>query len=41
MIDDQGHMLGKVEGGADWESDKMRAVFDKLLPAASDAAKPG
>jgi thiol-disulfide isomerase/thioredoxin len=41
VIDDQGHMLGKVEGGADWESDKMRAIFDKLLPAASDAAKPG
>jgi thiol-disulfide isomerase/thioredoxin len=36
MIDNDGRVLGKVEGGADWDSDEMRAALAKLLPA-----KPG
>jgi thiol-disulfide isomerase/thioredoxin len=34
LIDGDGKVLGKVEGGADWDSDKMRAVLAKLMPAA-------
>jgi thiol-disulfide isomerase/thioredoxin len=35
LIDGDGKVLGKVEGGADWDSDKMRAVVKKFLPANS------
>jgi thiol-disulfide isomerase/thioredoxin len=41
VIDRDGQVLGKVEGGADWDSDKMRAVLDKLLSGASDGPKAG
>jgi thiol-disulfide isomerase/thioredoxin len=34
LIDGEGKVLGKVEGGADWESDAMRGALDKLLPPA-------
>ncbi len=37
VIDGDGRVLGKVEGGADWDSDEMRAALAKLLPPA----KPG
>jgi thiol-disulfide isomerase/thioredoxin len=37
VIDAGGEVLGRVEGGADWNSDAMRAALAKLLPAA----KPG
>jgi thiol-disulfide isomerase/thioredoxin len=33
LIDGDGKVVGKVEGGADWESDAIRATLDKLLPA--------
>ncbi len=33
VIDDNGNVLGKVEGGADWDSDEMRATLAKLMPA--------
>ena len=32
LIDTDGKIVGKVEGGADWESDKLRDVVAKLLP---------
>jgi thiol-disulfide isomerase/thioredoxin len=32
VIDGQGRVLGKVEGGADWGSEAMRAVLTKLVP---------
>jgi thiol-disulfide isomerase/thioredoxin len=35
VIDGDGKVLGKVEGGADWDSDAMRAVLAKLMPAKS------
>jgi thiol-disulfide isomerase/thioredoxin len=35
LIDGDGRVLGKVEGGADWDSDKLRAVVKKFLPANS------
>ncbi len=34
LIDGDGMVLGKVEGGADWDSDKIRAVLDKLMLGA-------
>jgi len=34
VIDGGGEVLGKVEGGADWDSDAMRAALAKLLPPA-------
>jgi thiol-disulfide isomerase/thioredoxin len=34
LIDADGKVLGKVEGGADWDSDAMRAALAKLLPPA-------
>jgi thiol-disulfide isomerase/thioredoxin len=36
LIDDQGRILGRAEGAADWDSETMRAALGKLLPA-----KPG
>jgi thiol-disulfide isomerase/thioredoxin len=36
VIDGNGNVLGKVEGGADWDSDAMRSTLAKLMPA-----KPG
>jgi thiol-disulfide isomerase/thioredoxin len=35
-----GTVLGKVEGGADWDSEAMRATLAGLMPPAGDAAKP-
>ena len=37
VIDPDGRILGKVEGGADWDSDALRETVAKLLPRA----KPG
>jgi thiol-disulfide isomerase/thioredoxin len=37
VIDGDGKVLGKVEGGADWDSNEIRAAIAKLLPPA----KPG
>jgi thiol-disulfide isomerase/thioredoxin len=34
LIDADGKLLGRVEGGADWDSDAMRAALAKLLPPA-------
>jgi thiol-disulfide isomerase/thioredoxin len=34
VIDGDGKVLGEVEGGADWDSDAMRAALAKLLPPA-------
>jgi thiol-disulfide isomerase/thioredoxin len=34
LIDAEGRVLGKVEGGADWDSDTMRDALAKLLPPA-------
>jgi thiol-disulfide isomerase/thioredoxin len=34
LIDADGKVLGKVEGAADWDSDKMRDALGKLLPPA-------
>jgi thiol-disulfide isomerase/thioredoxin len=41
-IDADGRVLGRVEGGADWDSDVMRAVLAGLMPAlpGDGAAKP-
>jgi thiol-disulfide isomerase/thioredoxin len=33
LIDPDGKVIGKVEGGADWNSDAMRAALAKVLPA--------
>ena len=32
LIDRQGRVLGRVEGEADWDSPKMLAIIDPLLP---------
>jgi thiol-disulfide isomerase/thioredoxin len=32
VIDRDGQVLGRVEGGADWNSDELRAVLTKLMP---------
>jgi thiol-disulfide isomerase/thioredoxin len=34
VIDPDGRILGKVEGGADWESDDLRGALAKLMPAS-------
>ena len=34
LIDADGKVLGRVEGGADWDSGAMRAALAKLLPPA-------
>ena len=34
LIDAEGKVLGKVEGGADWDSDAMRDALSKLLPTS-------
>jgi thiol-disulfide isomerase/thioredoxin len=34
LIDAEGRVLGKVEGGADWDSPQMRDALAKLLPPA-------
>ena len=41
-IDGDGRVLGRVEGGADWDSDAMRAVLARLMPAlpGDGATKP-
>ena len=33
LIDPNGKVLGRVEGAADWSSDKLRATIAKFLPA--------
>jgi thiol-disulfide isomerase/thioredoxin len=35
LIDGSGQILGKIEGGAEWDSDAMRAVLTKLMPVSS------
>jgi len=40
VIDGDGRVLGKVEGGADWDSDEMRATLAKLLPPGSPVSAP-
>ncbi|HZK92169.1 MAG TPA: TlpA disulfide reductase family protein [Stellaceae bacterium] len=40
VIDREGKVLGKVEGGANWDSEAMRATLAGLMPPAGDAAKP-
>jgi hypothetical protein len=35
IIDREGHVLGKVEGAADWDSDQLRAMLTKLMPVSS------
>jgi thiol-disulfide isomerase/thioredoxin len=35
VIDGEGRIVGKVEGGADWDSDELRGALAKLMPAAS------
>jgi thiol-disulfide isomerase/thioredoxin len=40
-IGGDGQILGKVEGGADWDSDQMRAALAKLMPAGGAASSPG
>ena len=35
VIDPDGQIVGKVEGGADWGSDQLRAALTKLLPVSS------
>ena len=34
LIDGDGQVLGKVEGGANWDSDEMRAMLARLMPTA-------
>jgi thiol-disulfide isomerase/thioredoxin len=34
VINGEGQVVGKVEGGADWDSDAMRDALAKLLPPA-------
>lgn len=38
LIDRQGRVLGRVEGGADWDSPKMLAILDPLV-SGSDVVK--
>jgi len=33
VIDADGQVLGKVEGGADWDSDAIRTTLAKLIPS--------
>jgi thiol-disulfide isomerase/thioredoxin len=33
VLDGDGRILGKVEGGADWSSDELRGVLTKLMAA--------
>lgn len=40
VIDGEGRVLGKVEGGADWDSQTMRSTLAGLLPSPEGAAKP-
>ncbi|HXP03726.1 MAG TPA: TlpA disulfide reductase family protein [Stellaceae bacterium] len=35
VVDPDGKVLGKVEGGAEWDSDQMVAVLTKLMPPVS------
>jgi thiol-disulfide isomerase/thioredoxin len=35
VVDGDGMVLGKVEGGADWDSDEMLTVLKTLMPASS------
>jgi thiol-disulfide isomerase/thioredoxin len=35
VIDPDGRILGKVEGGADWASEDLRGALAKLMPANS------
>ena len=39
LIDAEGRLVGRVEGAAEWDSDKMAAALQPFLPAASDDAK--
>lgn len=37
VLDAEGREVGRVEGAADWDSDKMLAVLDPLVKAAATA----
>jgi thiol-disulfide isomerase/thioredoxin len=39
IVDSEGRLVGRVEGAAEWDSDKMAAALQPFLPAASDDAK--
>jgi thiol-disulfide isomerase/thioredoxin len=39
LIDGEGRVVGRVEGGADWDSAKMRAVLQPLIDGAAGAVK--
>jgi thiol-disulfide isomerase/thioredoxin len=39
VLDGDGRIVGKVEGGADWDSDELRDAMAKLLPAGSVSSR--
>src|SRR6266849_5475865 len=39
IIDAAGHVIGRVEGAAEWDSDKMLAVLQPLLESAASPLK--
>ena len=39
LIDPKGQVVGRVEGAAEWDSDKMAKVLQPFLPEASDEPK--
>jgi thiol-disulfide isomerase/thioredoxin len=39
-IDADGRVLGKVEGGADWDSEAMRETLAGMMSPPGDAARP-
>jgi thiol-disulfide isomerase/thioredoxin len=38
VLDAEGHEVGRVEGAADWDSDKMLAVLDPLVKASAESS---
>jgi len=39
VVDAEGRLVGRVEGAAEWDSEKMAAALQPFLPADSDDAK--
>ena len=39
VLDSEGREVGRVEGAAEWDSDKMRAVLEPLVKAAATPAE--
>jgi hypothetical protein len=39
IIDSGGKLVGRVEGAAEWDSDKMAKVLQPFLPEVSEDAK--